>query len=166
MSLTIETGGVISGADTYIDIAYADTYLASVGHASWAALSTPDKESALRIAARYLNEKNFTGSRETYEQELAWPRNNAVFDDVFAVPSSSVPENIKRAQCEAAALSAAGTLTNSVNGFVIEERVGGITRRYSDYSKNLSAQQNILDGLLKPLLASCGSRSSHKVVRG
>lgn len=165
MALTLETGAAISSADSYVDTAYADSYLLGMGNASWGALTNAEKESALRMAARFLDAKGFAGSRTTYTQALSWPRNGATFENDFNIPSNAIPENIKRAQCEAAVRAAQGTLTaDSAGGYVVEETVGGITRRYSDYSRSSGKAMKVVDDLLGPLLASSGS--SHRVMRG
>jgi hypothetical protein len=165
MSLTIETGAGVTGADSYVDLAYCETYLANVGYTIWAPLLDDEKEAALRMAARYLDAKSYSGQRIIYTQAMAWPRSYALFDQNFEIPSSVIPENLKRAQCEAAIRAAQGTLTaDNAGGYVIEETVGGITKRYSDYSKSTTKAMTVVDDLLRPLLSSSGS--SHRVMRG
>lgn len=164
MTLTVETGSGVSGADTYADVAYADTYLESMGYTIWAPLLTAEKEAALRMAARYLDSKNYVGSRYVYAQGLAWPRTGAVFDGVFDIPVNSIPENIKRAQCEAAIRAAQGTLTADTNGgYIIEETIGKITKRYSDYTKSAAKAMQVVEDLLKPVLNAGGNY--HRVQR-
>lgn len=166
MTLTVETGAALSGADTYVDIAYADAYLSSMGYTIWAPLLDAEKEAALRMAARYLDSKSYTGTRYTATQALAWPRYGGMFDREFQMAVTDIPTCLKRAQCEAAIRAAQGTLTADVSGgFIIEETVGKITKRYSDYSKSATKTIQVVQDLLKPILDGMGSANFHRVNR-
>ena len=156
MSLTIETGTGVAGADTYSDIAYTDAYLASMGYTIWAPLLTAEKEAAKRMAARWLDSKNYTGTRSTMEQGLEWPRVGGVFGNQFDIPTTTIPENLKRAECELAVRAAQGLLTtDSQGGYITHEQLGELSVSYSDKTRQASITRfKVVDDLLAPILSS------------
>lgn len=158
MALTIETGAGVAGADTYSDVAYTDAYLASMGYTIWAPLLTAEKEAAKRMASRHLDSyaKTYTGTRSTMEQGLEWPRVGGVFSNQFDIPTTTIPENLKRAECELAVRAAQGLLTtDSQGGYVTQERLGDLSVSYSDKSRQANITRfKVVDDLLAPLLSS------------
>jgi hypothetical protein len=68
MTLTVEDGTGKADAESYISVADADTYFTARNNATWAALSTSDKEAALRKATDYMLQAyrvRWAGMRET-----------------------------------------------------------------------------------------------------
>lgn len=98
MALITTVGG--STSDSYASIAEADLYFAASSHvlsATWLALSTNQKETALRTAARQLNLLNYYGCAVTTTQALKFPRTYKT-----AFTSTAIPQQIKYAQMEQA----------------------------------------------------------------
>lgn len=112
MALIIETGAVVPGANSYVSVAEADSYLAySAQRVAWAALATPDKEAALVQAARALNTAViWKGTPVELTQALAWPR-NGVYVGSELLPSDTIPGQVKTSQMELAALMMQGDRT-------------------------------------------------------
>lgn len=110
MSLVVETGAGLSDAESYISVADASTYVTAFGgNALWTVADTAAKETALRIAAQYLDSKyRFRGQKNSFEQALAWPRYNAIDDDEFVLSNDELPIKLKQAQVEAALRHLAG----------------------------------------------------------
>lgn len=162
MALDTTIGG--STADSYVTVAEADTYHANFGNTDWATISTTQlKEVALRKAAQYLDTKIFQGIKVASTQALEWPRYNVVIEG-YDVLSNSIPADIKTAQMEAALIASTQSLTpNLSNGAVIEETVGKITKRYSDYTKDGGKKWSLVDKLLAGYVASGGN--FHRVQR-
>ena len=86
----------------YVDVAYADTYIAehflstNELRVKWEALQETDKEGLLRRSFEAIEGLPFTGHKTDFSQPNAFPR----------YPSTDVPEDVKAAQVEnAVALS-------------------------------------------------------------
>jgi hypothetical protein len=118
MSLNAEAGS--STADSYVSVADADAYFGALENSRWAALADADaKEVVLRKATRYLDNQyrgRFVGYKATQAQSLAWPRVAGSRGlacplkdaDGFDIAVDIVPDQIKRATLEVAALVASG----------------------------------------------------------
>jgi hypothetical protein len=106
MTLVVEDGTGLSTAESYISVADTDAYLTSIGDpGAWSAVSTQNKEIALRKATAWIDNtfrKKWKGTRANASQALAWPRANVEDQDGFAVESTSVPTVVERATAEAA----------------------------------------------------------------
>lgn len=162
MSLDTTVGG--TNSDSYASVTEADTYHAAYGNAAWAAISTAAlKEAALRKAAQYIDTKSFVGIKTTSTQALEWPRYDGTVDG-YDVLSNAIPNDIKVAQMEAALIASSESLTpNLSNGSVIEETVGKITKRYSDYTKDGGKKWPLVDKLLRGY--TMGGENFHRVIR-
>lgn len=162
MALDTTIGGTT--ADSYVTVAEADTYHANFGNTDWSAIATDAlKEAALRKAAQYLDTKSYQGIKTASTQALEWPRYDVVIDG-YLIPSDTIPTAIKNAQMEAALIASAQSLTpNLSNGSVIEETVGKITKRYSDYTKDGGKKWPLVDKLLRGY--TMGGENFHRVVR-
>jgi len=162
MALDTTVGG--ANSDSYASVTEADTYHAAYGNTAWAAISTTAlKEAALRKAAQYIDTKAFVGVKTTSTQALEWPRYNVIVDG-YDVLSNAIPNDIKVAQMEAALIASSESLTpNLSNGSVIEETVGKITKRYSDYTKDGGKKWPLVDKLLAGYVT--GGGNFHRVQR-
>jgi hypothetical protein len=65
------------------------------GRAAWFAASTQEREEALRVATRVLDELPWKGERATAHQSLEWPRKGVRRDD--GAPITGVPPEVKEA---------------------------------------------------------------------
>lgn len=155
MTLITTIGGTDS--DSYATLAEADAYAVSFGNGTWAGYSDTQKEVALRKAARWVDGHNFTGYKAASTQALQWPRIGAT-NDCYAISSIEIPKEIKDAQCEAAFREAVASMqADTKDGFVIEETVGVITKKYSDNSRTGKTKYPIIEAILRPLKAAGGS---------
>lgn len=116
MALTIETGAIIPGANSYATVIEADAYLTfHAQRVAWAALATPDKEAALVQSARVLDSQVlWKGSRMSITQPMEWPRYGVTLPlqgSEGSFPDNAVPVPVKEAQIELAALMMAGDRT-------------------------------------------------------
>lgn len=169
MSITVETGAGIVNANSYAEVADADTWIADNGaNASWAAASPAQKEAALKEATRYLDTvydwkglivyPTLAGS--DYGQETAWPRSGVQDDEGRTVPNNLIPRTLKAALYLLAIESLAGTLiTSDVTnpGFVKKEKLDVLEVEYSDSPNvNTSKQRDFVqvDRMLIPDLAT------------
>lgn len=94
--------------NTYVTLEEADAYFDTrLGSDTWTATSDADKEKALIMAARTMNEFRYIGRKLTYDQKLAFPRIsiNAELNDaqlILYTTLAEIPDGVKYAQCEQA----------------------------------------------------------------
>lgn len=103
MALIVTPGA--ADADSYATLAEANTYNASRPFTtSWSDATDPEKEAALKEAARLLDAVfRWTGAAVDAVQALAWPRSGMATRNGFAIPttgSDSIPKALKDAQSE------------------------------------------------------------------
>lgn len=114
MALTVETGAVVPGANTYADIATVTAYCAAMGYAEWAASGVTDaqREAAILRAMAYIEALSWYGIKTARDNPLAWPRSGMCDREGYALDSNAVPAVVVKALCEAAyrELKKAGTL--------------------------------------------------------
>ncbi len=114
-SLIVEDGTGKPDANSYASVAEADAYHEAQLHAlAWEAATVPVKEKALAMATRTLDAMvQWTGTRATATQALAWPRKGTVLDGL-PIPENVVPNPVKQAASELARLLIAGDITQDV----------------------------------------------------
>jgi len=119
LTLIVEDGSIVTGANTYISLADAESYMEGRLHTTtWDDAADPNKNAALvqatRILGRYVN---WLGWPTDTDQALAWPRWGICYDgvrywqctgqylpveDTYSFSSDEIPQEIKDAQCELA----------------------------------------------------------------
>ena len=103
ISITVEDGSEVAGANSYLSLAAADTYHeAVIESAVWDEATTDEKNRALVQATRVLGTQyRWKGCRTTSTQPLAWPRKTMVYDGV-GIDDDVIPQVLKDAQAEIA----------------------------------------------------------------
>jgi hypothetical protein len=130
VTIIVEDGTGVTGAEAYISVSDADAYFVARSNTAWAALDTPTKESCLRKGCDYLEGiYKWKGMRATSTQTLSWPRQCVVVDGV-SVSSDAVPVAVSRANAELALRASAGELAADESTQVTRETVGPITVEY------------------------------------
>lgn len=103
MALIVETGSIVTGADSYATLAEYQAYALAYGWTLSGVEATDEVN--LRKAARYLdNAYSWDGEKVQADQPLAWPRYMGSIVDGFIVPSDAIPARVKTAQMEMAHL--------------------------------------------------------------
>lgn len=119
-TLVIEdgTGAPDSGANSYVTVAEADTYMACRGRTEWADIASATRITHL-INATYAMEATFRTlwkgkkrlsdddpddptANDPLTQALAWPRKDVVDEDGAEVDRTTIPELVKTIQMEIA----------------------------------------------------------------
>lgn len=162
MALTVEDGTGLAAADSYQSLADADNYVAAHGaDATWTAAADADKEEGLRLATQYLDTTyggRWRGLRANDTQALAWPRDNAVDDDGYAIDDESVPARLEDACSELAVKAVGGdTLVADITnpGSIKRElRIVGPITKEDEYVGGKSQIKNyrLVELLLRPLI--------------
>ena len=118
-SITVEDGSGLTTSNSYATEAEADTYHEEITYGSdWDDCS--DKPAALIQATRLLDEHvDWSGTKNTKEQALRWPRSYVYDRDGYQVANDTIPQWLKNATSELARnLSAADRLSDpSTKGF-------------------------------------------------
>lgn len=108
MAFTAEDGTGVTGANAYIDVAFADDYFSDRGNATWTALTTTQKEQAIVRASDYLEWRfKYKGYPKTSTQGLRWPR-SGVYDELGN--EVEYPENVQKACAEYSVRASSQTL--------------------------------------------------------
>jgi len=164
MALIVETGTGIADANSYIDIAFADTYQADRGRSAWALLTEPVKTVALIAATQFVDESlPWIGSKGTAAQGLKWPRIagvDSLGDSILLIDRdgfdiTGVPAALKKAIAEAAFLSSTDaeffTEADS-NGKIIRKKTDVLETEYQAESSALKPAQPTVYSVLNLLL--------------
>jgi hypothetical protein len=169
VAFIVEDGTVVVGANSYVSLEYAATYLAARGYTLWADMASPGdaQESALIIATSYIDTVyrfRFPGTRKMGRgQRLEWPRADAedIYGDVIA--DDVIPTELMDAVCEAAIrqLTTPGSLLPDyvASEKVISEKVGDLSVTYSDKAVSSGLESvipviSVIDGILEPILTA------------
>lgn len=163
MTLVVETGAGIAGAEAYASVATADAYFAARTHlamyTTWTALTTAKKEGALREAADYLDAEfgsQYRGTRAGRIQGKLWPRTNALDDDGYPLPD--LPIELQLANCELAGRAATAPLAADLErgGKVKRMKAGSVELEYMD-GATASTAYGIVTKMLAPILQTTGN---------
>lgn len=174
MALIVETGAIIAGAESYISVTDADTYFSNRGNTTWAALTTTQKEQALRKATDHMMQvyrQRWKGTRMNFAQTLDWPRAYVYLEPVVTganqefpnlVPDNIVPVEVKTVCAEYAVRSSSGVLSADLGQARKRVKVGPIETEYDEFSTQ-SIRYGSLDAALAPYFSL--PPGSLKVVR-
>lgn len=169
MALVVETGDIVSGADSYLSLADARALAAKYGYALPA--DDTEAEAALRKGAMYIGlfESAMCGRRVSAEQSLSFPRTGISLYG-FPVANNVIPGQVKLAQVIAGVEygNGADVRASSDGRVTTMERVeGAVTVQYAN-NGNTGATISITaaDDALRPLLCGSNNGFSFNVYRG
>lgn len=174
ITIIVETGAVVTGANSFVSLADFKTYHGDRGNAL-TAYTDPQQQAALVKAGDYLNGLVWKGVKTGRDNPMCWPRygtetggsiwNQLVYPasewvgvldkDGFYIPTDEVPAEVVSAQCEAAYLNLGGESlqpTLSRGGQVKMKKVDVIQTEYFPGASPVSrylAVESLLKGLLR-----------------
>jgi hypothetical protein len=101
-TITKETGAIVAGANSYLDIAEADVYADEHPYpGTWSAKTDAEKAALLIHASRLIDGRcEFKGKLRDIEQPMKWPRNDVIQEDTEyfdEFPNNAVPGDVKMA---------------------------------------------------------------------
>lgn len=155
MTLIVEDGSGVTGANSYVTLVEARAYALTRG------VEMTDVDSKLEMylvkAMDYLESLRygFKGRKTNADQALQWPR-YCVYIDGYAISSEAIPTELKNAQMQIAMAIQSGIdfmPTASGEAFVISEKVGPIETKYSEgVSTSGVPIVRTVEALLAPLM--------------
>lgn len=157
MALTIETGAIVAGADSFATAAELATFAAAYG------LTVPataaEQEVLLRRAAVAMASLPWRGERVSAAQTLAWPR-IGVSAHGFAVAATAVPAAIKQGQMALAAEIHADDLAppDEKKGAITREKVDAIEVEYAQARASRAAPKRASVGHFMPYMTAGGAQ--------
>lgn len=171
----VEDGSNVTNANSYVDVAFLDTYAANRG------LTLPtdiaDKQVMLIKAFDYLEGRRseFRGSKVTETQSNQWPRQNVCIDNVL-LDSATIPEELKKAQAQLVVEQQNGVnlfpapITLSDRGLTTKIRLGPMEKTFSDRDRGVASSQGpvriaAVEHFLRPLLNTGGSNGWKRTIR-
>lgn len=101
-SLVVETGAGVTGANSYVDVAYLNNYHAARGNLKWLSANVSEQEAAALRSMAYIETLKHRGKRASVTQSCAYPRVGVVTRDGQEWPPTEVPEAYRMAQAEGA----------------------------------------------------------------
>lgn len=103
MAFTVETGAIVAGANSYVDVAFADNYFTDRGNTEWAAFTLSKKQNLLVRATDYADRNyRYLGDIIQDSQPLLFPRQNIYGRISGRNYIGTIPFCLKQAVCELA----------------------------------------------------------------
>lgn len=181
MALIVEDGTGKANSESYAATTDADTYWTNRADTQWAALSTANKEAALRIATDYMVQTyrmKWRGRRVLNTQALDWPRVGVVLDEAytpypgvygyFQISYQIVPPEIKSACIELAyrwaVTYAMARLLDDLQPQVQSESVGGISVDYIPGARQ-TIKYEAVERLLGPFISGPAAANNLRMQR-
>lgn len=165
MALIVETGSASASSESLCSVAVADSHLDSIGKSQWTALTTTQKEQALRRATAYMEQvykARWQGLRVNGTQALDWPRVSVIANG-YAVESDSIPLPVQKACAELALRASTIELIDDVGQQKTRTKVAMLEVEY-DKSSPRQTKYAAIDLILAPYFAF-GSGITHGLVR-
>jgi len=152
-TLIVEDGSIVANANTYVDVAFVDTYATDHGLPLWTG-TADEKNAAILNAMTLIESKPYKGYPSFKGQELVWPRQGVTLYG-WDVDFDDIPSRVTSAQAEAAIRAITSPLSPDLcrGGGIKREKVDVIETEYFAGASN-STTYPVIDQLLAPLLKS------------
>jgi len=156
VTLVIEDGSIVTGANSYVDdaeyVAYALARGKTIGSDATA------REIELILAMDYIESfrDQFKGVKVQFDQPLQWPR-SGVYIDGYIVDFDSIPQELKDAQMEAGIVgNSTNLLKSGTNQNIAKEKLGDMEIEYFNGGSWESVQTDNIDAKFNVLLSNSG----------
>ncbi len=175
MTLVVEDGTVIDGADSYVTVDEANAYWftrALANDQSWVDAESADKEAALRQATAFLDDAYvWNGTVVDGGQDLQWPRAGIYDRNGYPLPTNEIPSRLKRAVFVLAKEALSGALIEVENRDATLKsktvEVAGAIKESLSYADHTSTRKHYpeVDRLLAGFYASKSDAKTRVAVR-
>jgi hypothetical protein len=130
MAIIVETGSIVTSANSYVTEAELTTYSAARG----VTIANGDREKYLTLAMDFIETLDFKGIKYTKLQALQWPRVDVVVD-TYLIDADEIPTDLKNAQLHTAmAISEGNSPVAIVERKTTTEQVGSLSVTYANSS--------------------------------
>jgi len=153
VNIVVEDGSVVANANSYVTTAELEAF--ALARQYTLPVDSSDKNALIIKAADYTEafRKRFQGVKTTSAQPLQWPR-VGVYVDGFAIVSTTIPNDLKFAQMQAAIEYNTTDMLPATGANIKREKVDVIEIEYQDGDGSLTAPSfpkvdQYLDALLK-----------------
>ena len=172
MSLIVEDGSGLAGAEAYGTVVEADAYHTPRGNGTtWSALTTEVKERHLRNATDFMvrvYRARWAGTRVSGTQALDWPRHSVCVDG-WSILSTVVPTDVKRACFELALRASDSELIPDLetgSNQIKREKIGPLDTEF--FQNNVEAEDRFpaVNAILEPYFGTAGGDNTLRLVRG
>jgi hypothetical protein len=132
---------LVVGTNTYISLADAETYFTDrLNITTWSAATDANKNKALLMACKIIDDQRYMGQPFNYLQSMAFPRYGLKTRQNQPIPTLATPDDVKWAQCEQALFildqsgneDATSERRQLIREGVIEMRIGDYSETYKD----------------------------------
>lgn len=138
MSTIVETGSIVTGANSYVSDADFATYASDRG-----ITVTGTAAQLLLRAALYVEQLSFKGDKKTKAQRMQWPRYGVIIDG-FSIESDEIPQQLIDLQCEVAlAIDGGDDPLGTIDRSVKREKVDVIEVEYMDNAAPFAINRKI-----------------------
>lgn len=152
MTLIVEDGSIVAGANTYVSDSDYTTYAAARGKTIGSSAATREQELILAMDYIESHRNQFQGTKVSSTQPLQWPR-SGVYIDGFLIGSDEIPQDLKNAQIEAAILAnSTALLPSGSTQNVQSEKLGELQISYFQGGSWETLRTDSIDVYLDPLL--------------
>jgi hypothetical protein len=151
MTIIVEDGSVVTGANSYVTLAefkaWADARSIDYG-------TDAEVTAQLYRAMDYLESLSYKGVKANEDQELQWPRYGVILDS-YDVQSDEIPNKLKIAQHEAikAEIDQVSAMEN-LERQTTSESIGDISVTYATGSSSRTTSQSLSYALRKLVTSS------------
>jgi hypothetical protein len=163
ITITVEDGTGLAGANSYVSAADADIYHSNRGRSSWGLLTADAKATALIAGTQFIDSiYNWIGSRRSKTQGLKWPRIQGLDDSGNAIllvdrdgfDIDAVPQAVVDACAEAAFLSLTDDLFQDTDprGKIVRKKTDVLETEYQPDSAQLKPAPPTIFGALNAIL--------------
>jgi hypothetical protein len=159
MTIVVEDGSGVTGANSYVTLAEARAYASARGVNLSGSDSAVEQHIVKSIDYLEAQRARYKGNKTNTSQSLQWPRSNVTIDNEIIL-SDEIPQILKSLQCQVIITDHLGIDLFPVQqgNFVIREKIGPLDTTFSDKIKT-SATPTVpaIDALLLPLCRNTGS---------
>lgn len=147
VTMIVEDGSIVDGANSYVSLAYSNTYLERNIHSfsTWENLDDSDKSALLVWASGIIdNYFNLTGLKMDGDAVLRWPRTGVYDLDGYLIGDDEIPEALMQSVCELALHNALSDSTTDPDTSGISELVVDVIEiKFDKYDRPLSIPQKV-----------------------
>ena len=139
-TIIVETGAVVTGANSYVTTAELDTFADERG----VSINASEKEDLLIKAMDYLESLNYKGVKINSTQPLEWPRSSVIIDEIYWVDADEIPQELKNAQMQIALSIDGGYSPHRINPRRVKRRkVDELEIEYADGTGSLATDPKL-----------------------